>query len=163
MPEEVVTIEPGTIYRLQLTLPKGDKWPSDWRERLAYWLRQKGSAVKQVKVHYGPIALRDFFDPRKGHVVTWWIVDVSFDAPFLAYWLEEALSASLDSWVDVKSVAVSSGIKFPQPPSLEQIGEALKLTFAAIFLLQVAQLGINTFQLLRKEDSSGKEKTPITA
>ena len=151
--EEVTTVQPGTVYRVQVTLPKGDGWPRGWERSVAYWLRQKGSAVQRIKVHYGPKALRDFYDPKTRQEVTWWVVDLSFDAPFLAYWLEDALTASLDTWVELKSVSVSSGVTFPEVIGPEQILAALKAGLAAIFLFQLAQLGFGVVGALRRKEA----------
>jgi len=154
MAEEATTVQPGTVYRVQVTLPEGDGWPAGWTARLAYWLRQKGSAVKRVRVHYGPRALRDFGDPASGQVVTWWVVDLSFDAPFLAFWLEDALTAALDTWVKLRSVQVSSGVRFPEPTwTIERSIAAVKVALAAVFLLQVAQLGLGAARTLRRKEA----------
>lgn len=152
-PEEVTTVQPDTVYRVQVTLPKGDGWPRGWERSVAYWLRQKGSAVQRIKVHYGPKALRDFYDPKTRQEVTWWVVDLSFDAPFLAYWLEDALTASLDTWVGLKSVSVSSGVMFPEVIGPEQILAALKAGLAAIFLFQVLQLLVSVTGTLRRRET----------
>ena len=153
VPEEVGTIQPGTVYRVQLTLPKGDRWPKDWERTLAYWLRQKGSAVRRVQVHYGPIALRDFYDPKSNQEITWWVVDLSFDAPFLAYWLQDALTAALDTWVELKSVSESSGVRFPEVFGPEKLLAALKAGLAAVFLLQLAQLGLGFASALKRKEA----------
>ena len=153
VPEEVSTIQPGTVYRVQLTLPKGDGWPRGWERSVAYWLRQKGSAVERVKVHYGPKALRDFFDPRSRQEVTWWVVDLSFDAPFLAYWLQDALTAALDTWVELRSVSESSGVTFPEVFGPEKLLGVIKAGLAAIFLLQLAQLGLGFANALKRKEA----------
>lgn len=152
-PQEVTTVQPGTVYRVQVTLPKGDGWPHGWERSVAYWLRQKGSAVRRVKVHYGPKGLRDFYDPKTRQEVTWWIVDLSFDAPFLAYWLEDALAAALDTWVVLRSVSESSGVRFPDVIGPEQLMAALKAGLAAIFLLQLAQLGLGVAGALKRKEA----------
>ncbi len=154
MAEEVTTVQPGLVYRVQVTLPKGDEWPAGWTDRVAYWLRQKGSAVKRVRVHYGPKALRDFGDPQIGQLVTWWVVDLSFDAPFLAFWLEDALAAALDTWVKLRSVQVSSGVRFPEPTwTIERMIAAIKVALAAIFLLQVAEVGLGVRRALKRKEA----------
>jgi len=151
---EATTVQPGTVYRVQVTLPQGDGWPSGWASRVAYWLRKKGSAVRRVEVHYGPKAMRDLFDPSTGQTVTWWVVDLSFDAPFLAYWLEDALAAALDTWVQLRSVQVSSGVRFPEPTwKIEDTFAALKIALAAVFLLQVAQLGLGVTRAFRRREA----------